>query len=106
MTSEISIPRARLHAIEGRSKGAALTIEGPGSYTVGRGHESDLQIRDRGVSREHCLVEFDGEYFWLVDAGSVNGTFVNSERITRYMLYSGDRIRIGRSTMLFERLEQ
>jgi pSer/pThr/pTyr-binding forkhead associated (FHA) protein len=76
-------------------------MDGPGSYRVGRCRHSDLQLIDSRVSRSHCTVECDGRYFWLVDPGSVNGTFVNGKRVRRYLLYAGDRIRAGNSFMVF-----
>jgi len=80
-------------------------MEGSRSYTVGRSTRNDLQICDSKVSREHCRVEGDGRYFWLIDPGSANGTFVNGERVRRYMLYDGDLIRLGKSLLVFESLE-
>ncbi|HID21795.1 MAG TPA: FHA domain-containing protein [Planctomycetaceae bacterium] len=71
------------------------TIPKDGRLTFGRGSQADVQIVTRGVSRQHCCIEGDGERFWLVDLDSKHGTFVNDQRISRYLLYDGDVIQIG-----------
>jgi len=103
MSSNSPTPKATLTVTAGQSKGGELLLDSRIRYTLGRGHENHLQVRDLGVSREHCSVECDGQYFWLVDNGSANGTFVNDERVGRYMLYDGDVIRLGRSEIVFRR---
>jgi len=71
------------------------TISGNGCLAFGRGSQSDVQIIGSGVSRQHCRIEGDGERFWLIDMDSKHGTFVNDQRISRYLLYDGDLIQIG-----------
>jgi pSer/pThr/pTyr-binding forkhead associated (FHA) protein len=102
----LSNVKARLRVTEGRSGGAELALEPRGTYVLGRSSESDLQVRDRNVSRRHCRIEHDGEYFWLVDEASANGTFANGKPVRRYMLYDGDVIGLGRSRLVFELLDQ
>ena len=87
--------------LDGEGQGAQITLADRPSYSIGRAEESDLQLRDRSVSRLHSRVEFDGDYFWLVDCGSANGTRVNEDLVHRYMLHDGDVIRIGRVNVRF-----
>jgi len=97
--------KARLEVLDGPSKGLTLELNGRGIFALGRGRGNDLRIRQREVSRKHCTVQCDGEHFWLVDAGSVNGTLVNDEKVHRYMLYDGDVIKVGGSTIVFRLLD-
>ena len=93
--------QATVTVMEGPHAGAELELAGEPAYVIGRGHDCDLQIRDRSVSREHTRIEFDGQYYWLVDCGSSNGTLVNEEPVHRYMLYDGDMIRAGKVSMVY-----
>jgi phosphoserine phosphatase RsbU/P len=64
-------------------------------FTIGRADENDATIADFRVSRLHAkLVCEDGEYF-LEDAGSRHGTFVNGARHERIRLKNLDEISLG-----------
>jgi len=97
---------AELEVTAGPAKGQMVEISRLGSYSIGRRSVNDLKIVDKGVSRQHCRVDYDGEFFWLVDCDSRNGTFVNGRKISRTMLYDGDVIRIGHSRLVFHLAEQ
>jgi len=71
------------------------TLSDEGQLTFGRGSKADVRVVAAGVSRIHCRIEGDGDRFWLVDLDSRHGTFVNDGRVTRYLLYDGDFIKIG-----------
>lgn len=51
------------------------------SVTVGRSNKSDMVIPDDSLSRQHALIEFENGEFFITDLGSVNGVFVNGEKI-------------------------
>jgi hypothetical protein len=53
------------------------------SILVGRSHENDIVLPDphKTVSRSHCLIEREGDRWWLRDEGSANGTFVRQRGI-------------------------
>jgi len=64
-------------------------------FTVGRSQDCDAVIPDFRVSRIHArLVAENGEYF-IVDAGSRHGTFVNGQRCDRAQLKNKDEITLG-----------
>ncbi|MFQ3584462.1 MAG: FHA domain-containing protein, partial [Cyanobacteriota bacterium] len=80
---------------------AGLTLPLRGGMVVGRGSNADIQLADYGISRQHCRLDVESERYILTDLGSLNGTYVNGERITRIPLLEGDRIQIGASTLKF-----
>jgi adenylate cyclase len=78
-------------------------LAGRATYRLGRGEGSDILLPYPWVSRRHAMVqvEANGRHN-IVDLGSANGTFVNSRRIyTPTGLNSNDRVRIGRSELIF-----
>ena len=70
--------------------------------TAGRHPQSDIFLDDVTVSRRH--VEFrrgqDGA-FSVADVGSLNGTYVNRERIDEVPLSNGDEVQIGKYRLVF-----
>ncbi len=86
---------AQLEVQNGPRAGETLPIDRLGSLTIGRDSENDLVIDDQAVSREHCRVDYDGEFYWVVDKDSHNGTVVNGRSVTKSMLFDGDVIKIG-----------
>src|SRR5687768_2739200 len=70
--------------------------------TLGRHPNNTVQILDRIVSKEHCHVDMmDGRYV-LKDLGSLNGTYVNGERVGDRVLNHGDEITLGSTRILFQ----
>ena len=75
-----------------------------GTTSVGRDDEAEITVDDRGLSRVHFEVAFDGEIAAIRDLDSTNGTFVDGMRITELVLRSGSRISAGRTDFEFEML--
>jgi hypothetical protein len=70
---------------------------------IGRDPGGDVVLRDDFASARHAVVSQDGEGWWLEDAGSTNGTFLNGDRVTRRAtLRFGDEIEVGRVRLRFE----
>jgi pSer/pThr/pTyr-binding forkhead associated (FHA) protein len=69
--------------------------------TVGRHLRSDIFLDHATVSRSHAVFERRGTEFWVHDHGSLNGTYVNGERIETARLQTGARIQIGKFSMVF-----
>src|SRR5688500_247350 len=82
-----------------------IAIKGE-KLSFGRGSEADYRFEDDGLSRLHATVYRDGEYIWIVDENSTNGTFVNGEKVTSSgtPLKNGDTIKIGHDTALRVRI--
>ena len=104
---------AELEAIDALPSGAALLIvrSGPTAgvrylldtdvTTVGRHPEADIFFDDVTVSRRHAEITRDGVTFELVDQRSLNGTYVNGERVDRAILRNGSEVRIGKFRLNF-----
>lgn len=68
---------------------------------LGRAHECQVVITRKVVSRVHARIERAGSRYMLHDAGSANGTFVNTQKIAEpYFLKDRDLIGLGATTGL------
>lgn len=108
-----SLNSADAAAVDALPSGSALLVvqRGPGTgsrylldtdlSTVGRHPESEIFLDDITVSRRH--VEFrrqDGD-FRVHDVGSLNGTYLNGDRVDDAELQNGDEVRIGKFRLMF-----
>jgi pSer/pThr/pTyr-binding forkhead associated (FHA) protein len=73
--------------------------------SIGRKSDNDIHIDNPAVSGKHARVLFMGGEAFLEDLESTNGTFVNSEKITKHLLTNGDLITIGQHQLKFEGAE-
>lgn len=64
--------------------------------TVGRHPSSDIFLDDVTVSRKHAHFVREGDGFVVRDVGSLNGTYVNRERIDSAQVHTGDEVQIGK----------
>jgi hypothetical protein len=85
---------------QGTVAGSSYRIEAP-STTAGRDPDSDIFLDDITVSRRHAVIERDDEGFLVRDAGSLNGTYVNRERVEKTRLRTGDELQVGRFRLSF-----
>ena len=69
--------------------------------TAGRHPDSDIFLDDVTVSRKHATFTRTSEGYVLADAGSLNGTYLNRERIETAALGNGDEVQIGKFRLLF-----
>jgi hypothetical protein len=69
--------------------------------SAGRSPESDIFLDDVTVSRRHAEFVTDAEGTLIRDVGSLNGTYVNRERIDEARLASGDEVQIGKFKLLY-----
>jgi adenylate cyclase len=64
--------------------------------SLGRHPNNTIQLLDKIVSKEHCILELRDGQFILRDLGSLNGTYVNGERVRgETLLRHGDEIALG-----------
>lgn len=69
--------------------------------TVGRHPEADIFFDDVTVSRRHAEITRDAAAFEIIDQRSLNGTYVNGERVDRASLVNGAEVRIGKFRLNF-----
>lgn len=62
---------------------------------IGRGLSAQLRLDDPTVSRRHALIHRDGDSTRILDDRSLNGVFVNGERVEWQELEDGDEIVVG-----------
>ena len=72
-----------------------------GLTTAGRHPDSDVFLDDITVSRRHAEIASRPDGFTVRDAGSLNGTYVNRERIDEGPLANGDELQIGKFRLVF-----
>jgi len=66
------------------------------TWRIGRSKDNELILRDNSISRRHAEIHRDkGDIFTLVDLESLNGVFVNDQKVRKYKLHEGDIIEIG-----------
>ncbi len=68
---------------------------------AGRSVSCDIFLDDVTVSREHAHFVRQGTTFAVRDAGSLNGTYVNRERVAEATLTAGDEVQIGKYRLTF-----
>ena len=100
-------------AVDALPAGHALLVvqRGPGSGSrflldadvvkAGRHPDSEIFLDDVTVSRRHAEFHRSGETFTVSDVGSLNGTYVNRDRIDRVQLTDGDEVQIGKYRLVF-----
>ena len=100
-------------ALEALPPGSALLVvkRGPNAgsrflldadtTTAGRHPESDIFLDDVTVSRRHAEFVREGSGFVVRDVGSLNGTYLNRERIEAAGLAGGDEVQIGKYRLVF-----
>jgi pSer/pThr/pTyr-binding forkhead associated (FHA) protein len=89
-----------LQVLEGVDKGRVFrNMQTP--VTIGREEGNLLRLNDERVSRFHAKLQYDNGDIILTDLESTNGTRVNGNVVQIRRLRHGDRICVGRSTLLF-----
>lgn len=69
--------------------------------TAGRHPESEIFLDDVTVSRRHAEFRRSGATYTVSDVGSLNGTYVNRDRIDEVSLQDGDEVQIGKYRLVY-----
>ncbi len=70
--------------------------------TIGRLPDNSVQIDNLAVSGHHAKISWEQNHYVVEDLGSLNGTFVNNERISKATLKHGDQVKIGKHLVEFK----
>jgi hypothetical protein len=79
----------------GGRAGESFPIDGE-KVSIGRTPDAGVFLDDVTVSRNHALIVRRRDGLYIDDLGSLNGTYVNRQRIESHKLTDGDEIQIGK----------
>ena len=68
---------------------------------IGRNPECSVCLDDVTVSRRHAEIRSVDDHYVVTDLGSLNGTYVNQERVEEVVLQNGDELQVGKYRMVF-----
>lgn len=91
---------ALLIVLKGPNVGARFLLDAD-TTTVGRRPRADIFIDDVTVSRRHAEFLRTEGGFLVRDMGSINGTYVNRERVEARNINDGDEVQIGKFRLTF-----
>lgn len=92
---------AMLLVQRGPDAGARFLLDSD-SVTVGRHPDSDIFLDDISVSRRHATFARSGSGYSVTDLGSLNGTYVNRDRIDgEISLSGGDEVQVGKYRLIY-----
>lgn len=112
-TGDRPLTKEDLDTIMRLSDGTALLISTRGAVsgsrylldedeiTVGRNPRADILLDDSTVSRSHAVFRRVNGAYSVIDAGSLNGTYVNRQRVDQKQLNNGDEIMIGKFRLVY-----
>ena len=76
-----------------------------GVHKIGRLPDKEIILDDVTVSRNHGFITVEDDDIYIIDEDSTNGIFVNGELITEIKIKSGDRIQIGKFSLILTKTE-
>jgi pSer/pThr/pTyr-binding forkhead associated (FHA) protein len=100
--TELPSGSALLVVKRGPNAGTRFVLDQPVT-TAGRHPGSTIYLDDVTVSRRHAEFRVENGKFWVVDVGSLNGTYVNREPVESASLADGNEIQIGKFRLVFTR---
>lgn len=97
---ELESGQALLLVKHGPNAGSTFLLEGDVTK-IGRDAESDVFLDDITVSRKHAEIRQPADGWYVHDLGSMNGTYVNRERVDVTKLAAHDEVQIGKFKLVF-----
>lgn len=98
--SRLADDTALLIATRGALSGSRYLLD-EDEVTVGRDPRADILLDDSTVSRQHAVFRRKNGAYTVIDAGSLNGTYVNRQRVDKATLKNGDEIMIGKFRLIY-----
>jgi two-component system, NtrC family, response regulator HydG len=105
-SEEKTIVFAYLQMIKGARAGENFLLAPEKENLIGRGIDCQMVLTDPLCSRVHAVLFTDQDGWWLRDAGSRNGSYVNGQRADEARLLEGTSIRLGNSEFVFHESKQ
>lgn len=111
--AESHLSAAEEAAVEALPQGSALLVvqRGPSAgsrflldtdeVSAGRHPDSEIFLDDVTVSRRHAVFRRTSHGYLVADVGSLNGTYVNRDRIDEVLLSGGDEVQIGKYRLVY-----
>ncbi len=111
--SDANLSAADEAAVEALPRGSALLVvqRGPSAgsrflldtdeVSAGRHPNSEIFLDDVTVSRRHAVFRRTSDGYLVADVGSLNGTYVNRDRIDEVLLSGGDEVQIGKYRLVY-----
>lgn len=93
---------ALLVQVDSHGRGSRFLLN-TDQVTAGRHPKADVFLDDVTVSRRHAGFLRRENTFELVDDNSLNGTYVNNDRVDSVLLHNGDQVRLGKFCFVFYR---
>ena len=100
-TSEVASEEAMLVIRIGGGRAGELAAITAARMGIGRAPSAEVFLVDITVSREHAVLERRDDGLHLSDSGSLNGTYVNRQRIESVRLADGDEVQIGKYRLTY-----
>jgi pSer/pThr/pTyr-binding forkhead associated (FHA) protein len=95
-----------LKVVKGGEEGTECALAAGRVYLIGRSSKADISVSDQTVSHKHAKVENVNGIWFVMDAGSRHGTYVNKRPIEgRKALFDRDVIRVGKTLVEFREYE-
>ncbi|MBA3266574.1 MAG: FHA domain-containing protein [Nocardioidaceae bacterium] len=113
LEAESQLSPAEEAAVEALPAGSALLVvqRGPSAgsrflldtdeVSAGRHPDSEIFLDDVTVSRRHAVFRRTADGYVVADVGSLNGTYVNRDRIDEVLLSGGDEVQIGKYRLVY-----
>jgi signal transduction histidine kinase len=76
----------------------------PRPYAIGRARHNDIALEEPSISKLHAHIDYQAGRFFVEDAGSMHGVYVNATKIRRAELVPGAQIQLGNVTLKFSPL--
>jgi pSer/pThr/pTyr-binding forkhead associated (FHA) protein len=90
----------RLLCMTGPNKGKVYYLVGK-RVVIGRGENTDIQIIDTKISREHAELSFSENFYTITDLGAQNGIIVGDHKVKQKKLNNGEKIVIGQTVFKY-----
>jgi pSer/pThr/pTyr-binding forkhead associated (FHA) protein len=112
-SAEAKLSADEAAAVDALPPGSALLVvqRGPSAgsrflldtdeVSAGRHPDSDIFLDDVTVSRRHAVFRRTSHGYLVADVGSLNGTYVNRDRIDEVLLTGGDEVQIGKYRLVY-----